>query len=224
MRAALFKQAILRALVLEEAQRFDPALASALASAKANSVVLLGLADTGMAWGEYSHEQLRIIASSAKAGRYAGPSVSAQATARQVAVAKVSKRISNSRLAKAGHALAVLAYGVELAVEFDESLTRQRFLAEVGHDVLLLQTLADARRLLEAGGADPALLDGLDAARAELASLSRSRLDQYAAAGAEAFTRSLPTLGLAIASYVGYGRGGLGGARSDRVSRRTSCV
>ena len=206
LRALLFKNAILRALALEDAQRFDPALASSLAAAKAHSVVLLGLADTGAAWVEYSHEQLRIIASSTKAFQHAGPSVSAQATARQAAAAKVSERISKSRLAKAGHALAVLAYGVELAVEFDESLTRQRFLAEVGHDVLLLETLANARQLLAAGGgADPALLDGLDAALEKLTALSQSRLRQYAAAGAQAFVRTLPTLGVAIASYVGTG-------------------
>ena len=59
LRALLFKNAILRALALEEAQRLDPALAASLAATKANSVVLLGLADTGCGLGRV---QLRTTA------------------------------------------------------------------------------------------------------------------------------------------------------------------
>ena len=114
----------------------------------------------------------------------------------------------------------MLAYGVELAVEFDESLTRQRFLAEMGQDVMLLQTLDDARRLLEAGDTDPALLDGLEAAQAELTTLSKSRLHQYAAAGAGGLHAIAADLRAGHRHLYGHGRGGLSRPRNHRVSRR----
>ena len=198
VRAAWFKQAVLRAVALEETRRFDGTLHSRLQKTAATSALLLGLADEMETQGTKIYEELRIISSSNKAIKYTG-------SAKGIAE-KVNRRVNKTRLAKAGHALGLLTYGVDLAVELDEGLDRNRFLAEVGRDVAILQRLHDVLVLMKAAGnADPAMIEGLQAAIDELAKLSKSRLRQYVQAGRAAFKQSLPTLGVFLVGYFGTG-------------------
>ena len=198
VRAAWFKQAVLRAVALEETRRFDGTLHSTLENTADTSALLLGLTDEIGTQGIEIYKELRIISSSNQAIKYTG---SAKGVAK-----KVHQRVSKTPLAKAGHSLGLLTYGVELAVEFNEGLDRNSFLAEVGRDVAILQRLHDVLVLMKAAGnADPAMIEGLQAAIDELAKLSKSRLRQYVQAGSAAFAQTLPTLGVLLVGYVSTG-------------------
>ena len=199
VRRALFKEAALRAVALDEAQRFDQTLDAALASSSGATAMLGATASVSSA-GLNTYEQLRIISDAAKAAEH-GSSTAGIAS-------KVSSRVSASGLGKAVEALGILAYGVELAMGFADAAARNRVLGQAAEDALVILALEDARRLLQATDADPAMIDGLQDAIAEVTTMSKSRLERFADAARKAVTGSVPTLVGLIASSVLKGASG----------------
>ena len=198
VRRKLYAEAALRAVTLDEAQRYDEALGAALSSSQLVAPALLGVTDAAASAGMDVYTELRIISGMQAAARAAAP-------AGDVA-AKVRNRVSRSGLGRSARALGVLAYGVGLVEGFSDAQARNRLLAEAASDVLVILGLENAQRLLAAAGSDPAMIGGLSDAAEELTEMSRSRLAQYAAAGRDALSDSaVPTLGLLAAGSVGSG-------------------
>ena len=195
VRRKLYARAALRAVTLEEAQRFDQTLAEDLASSRSGAVTLLGVTDAAASSGLNVYRELRTISSMQNAVQH-GASTAGIA-------GKVTQRVSASAVGRSVQALGVLAFAADLAKGFSESRARQRLLAAAAADALLIAGLEDARRLLEAKDADPAMVDGLSDAIEELTSVSQTRLEEYAQAGADALAGSLPALGAAVLTYGG---------------------
>ena len=192
-RRALFREAALRAVALDETRRFDETLDRSLRS-WSGAVAMLGAVDSVASAGLDIHSQLRVISGTQRAAQHLRSTAGI--------AGKVSSRVSQSGLGKAVNALGVLAYGVELTEGFRGELARARLLGEAAEDALLVLGLEDAQRLLEAANRDPAMVEGLGDAIAELTTMSRSRLREYGNAATGAVVGSLPTLGSMAAASV----------------------
>ena len=198
VRRKLYAAAALRAVALEEARRYDETLEGDLASWRSSAVTMLGVTDFAAATGLDVYTELRIISGMQKAKQHGASTVGI--------AAKVRKRVAASNLGKSVRALAVLAFAVDLAEGISESRLRQRLLAAAA-DAVLVSSLEDARRLLEAEDADPAMIEGLSDAIGQLTTMSQTRLEQYAETGADALAGSLPSLAALVATYY-LGTGG----------------
>ena len=184
-RRALFKEAALRAVALDEVRRFDENLDRALQSWP-GAAAMLGAVDSVASAGLDTSSQLRVISDTQRAAQHLRSTAGI--------AGKVSSRVSQSGLGRAVNALGVVAFGVELAEGFMSERARARLLGEAAEDALLVLGLEDARRLLEATNRDPAMVDGLGDAITELTTMSRSRLREFERAAAGARASSVRTL------------------------------
>ncbi len=200
-RRALFAEAALRAVALDESRRVDETLTERLAAWRSGAIALLGVSDAAASQGVDAYTQLRTISSTYKAAQHGG------ATAK--VASKVHSRVARSGLGKSTKALGVLAVGVELARGFADEQARNRLLAEAAGDALVVLGLENARRLLVASRADPAMVEGLEDALGQLTEMSRSRLARYKKTGTGALVGSVPMLGsmvvVGLASSPGAG-------------------
>ena len=192
-RRALFKEAALRAVALDEVRRFDENLDRALQS-WSGAAAMLGAVDSVASAGLDTYSQLRVISDTQRAAQHLRSTAGI--------AGKVSSRVSQSGLGRAVNALGIVAYGVELAEGFTSERARARLLGEAAEDALLVLGLEDARRLLEATNRDPTMVEGLGDAITELTTMSRSRLREYQRAAAGALASSVPTLGGMVAASV----------------------
>ena len=197
VRRKLYAAAALRAVTLQEAQRFDEMLSDDLAALQSGAVTMLGATDYVASGGLDLYTQLRIISGTQAAAAHG-------ASTADVA-AKVTQRVSATSLGKSVQALGVLAFAVNLAEEISESRARQRLLAAAAADALSIASLEDARRLLEGVNADPAMTEGLADAIGQLTAVSQTRLEEYAETAGEALAGSLPSLAGAVVAYLGTG-------------------
>ena len=196
VRRKLYAAAALRAVTLEEAQQFDEMLNDDLAALRSGAATMLGATNYVASSGLDVYTQLRIIA---------GKQAAAHGASTASVAAKVTQRVSASPLGKSVQALGVLAFAVDLAEGISDSRARQQLLAAAAADVLLVASLEDARRLLEAEDADPAMIDGLSDAIGQLTSVSQTRLEEYAETAGDALAGSLPSLAAAVVAFVGTG-------------------
>ena len=185
VRRALYKEAALRAVALDQARRFDERLEGALAS-WSGAAAMLGAVDSVASSGLDAHTQLRIIAGTRQAAQHLGRTGNI--------AGKVGSRVSRSGLGRAVNALGILGVGVELAQGVVDQGARNRLLGEAAEDALVVLGLEDARRLLRANSADRAMIDGLADAITEVRQMSRSRLERYKWAARSSFERSAPAL------------------------------
>ena len=197
VRRKLYEAAALRAVTLQEAQRFDEMLGDDLAALQSGAVTMLGATDYVASSGLDLYTQLRIISGMRAAAAHG-------ASTADVA-AKVSQRVSATTLGKSVQALGVLAFAVNLAEEIPESRARQRLLAAAAADALSIASLEDARRLLEVVNADPAMTEGLADAIRQLTAVSQTRLEEYAETAGDVVMGSLPSLAGAVVTYLGTG-------------------
>ena len=197
VRRKLYEAAVLRAVALEEALRFDERLAEDLASWQSGAVTMLGVSNAVASDGLTVYTEIRTISGIQSALQHG-------ASTADVA-AKVTNRISASNVAKSVQALGVLAFAVDLAQGVSESRARQKLLAAAAADALVILSLEDARSLLEVDGADPAMIDGIADAIGQLTSMSQSRLEEYATAGTDALAGSVPSLAGMTVAYLASG-------------------
>ena len=196
VRRKLYAAAALRAVTLQEAQRFDEMLIDDLAAFRSGAMTMLGATNYAASSGLNVYAQLRIIS---------GMQAAAHSASTAGVAAKVTQRISASTLGKSVRALGLLAFAVDLAEGVSETRARQRMLAAAAADVLSIASLEDARRLLEAANADPAMTEGLSDAIGQLTALSQTRLEEYSETAGDALAGSLPSLAGAVAAYLGTG-------------------
>ncbi len=176
VRRALYKEAALRAVGLDEARRFDETLGGSL-DWWSGAVAALGVVDTVVSTGVSISDQLSEISGTEQVAEGLG-------------------------LGKAANALGVLNYGLEVAEGIADGAARNRLLGEAAKDALLVASLEDARRLLRAENRDPAMIDGLADAIAELTTMSQSRFDRYKDATVGALLDSVDSLALLAGASV----------------------
>ena len=193
VRRALYKEAALRAVALDQARRFDEGLERALASWSGCGGDV-GSSELGNILGPGCDAQLRIIAGARQAAQHLGRTGNI--------AGKVASRVSRSGLGRAVNALGILGVGVELAQGVGDEATRNRLLGEAAEDALVVLGLEDARRLLRANNADRAMIDGLADAIAEVRRMSRSRLERYTRAATRSVARSAPALAGVVAGTL----------------------
>ena len=200
VRCALYKEAALRAVALDQARRFDERLERTLAS-WSGAAAMLGAVDSVASSGLDAHTQLRIIAGTRQAAQHLGRTGNI--------AGKVASRVSRSGLGRAVNALGILGVGVELAQGVVDQGARNRLLGEAAEDALVVLGLEDARRLLRANNADRAMIDGLADAIAEVGKMSQSRLERYKRAARSSFERSAPAMVGVVAGTLVSGGAGL---------------
>ena len=193
-REHFFREAILRAVTLEETLYLNPTLLDREANALDKSLQTLGLVDVGTTVGSSVYKYLRVVEDARKALEH-GQSVKPTDLAK-----KVGHRIHKSPLGKAGRALRVFNIALQLARDINEVKLQNRFLAEMAKDVLILKGLEDTLQLMEgAGDADPAMISGMKMAMDDLAIISEARLeDIQEQAISQGIIQNVPTLILAL--------------------------
>ena len=199
VRRALYKEAALRAVALDQARRFDDGLERALGSwSGTGTAAMLGAVNSVASSGLDAYTQLRIISDTRQAAEHLGRTGNI--------AGKVASRVSRSGLGRAVNALGVLGVGVDLARGVADEQARNRLLGEAAEDALVVLGLEDARRLLQAHNADRAMIEGLADAIEEVKRMSRSRLERYKRAAASTFAQSAPALvGVAAVALVSGG-------------------
>ena len=200
VRRALYKEAALRAIALDQARRFDEGLERSLASWR-GAAAMLGAVDSVASSGLDAYTQLRIISDTRQAAEHFGRTGNI--------AGKVASRVSRSGLGRAVNALGVLGVGVDLVQGVTDEKARNRLLGESAKDALLVLGLEDTRRLLQAHNADRAMIEGVADAIAEVKRMSRSRLERYKRSATRAFAGSAPALVGVVAGTLVSGGAGL---------------
>ena len=172
-RAHFYRDAVLRAVVLEQTVRLYPDL---LSDVLGNSLQLLGLANTGAKVGVSAYQHLRQVEDYRKALEHG------QAISKNELAKKVAHRIHKSPLGKSVRALGVLNVALELADNINDEIRQNALMAEMAKDVIILKGLEDTLLLMKGigGYTDPAMIDGMEMALDDLAVVSKDRLKAVA--------------------------------------------
>lgn len=194
-RAHFYRDAVLRAVVLEETGRLYPdLLPDAIDHSLDGSLQLLGLANIGAKVGGSAYQHLRQVEDYRKALEH-GQIVSKNELAK-----KVAHRIHKGPFGKSVRALGVLSAVLELADNINDEIRRNSLMAEMAKDIIILKGLEDTLLLMEQVGGlkDPAMIDGMKMALDDLTVISKDRLT----AVAKGIGKTTPTLIRVLAPQV----------------------
>ena len=173
-RRKLYAEAVLRAIVLQEAQRYDEGLGAALRSRRPSATALVGVANAAVSGG------LDLYGSVAP---------------------NLPGRVPSS-VARSVRVLGLLAVAAEFADRSGDARSRNEAWAAAVDDALTITSIEHAQRLLTRTGGDPAMIGGLSDAADVLEEKSRMRFEAAPSARREAFAGTLPTLGMLVAGSV----------------------
>ena len=191
LRAAVYSEAVLSALAAEQLTRLEPEAAggisnrdllTSLAGVTAQGATVIGTAND-------ISESIRAI----EAARAAGDASAGVGI--------------NTPLGRGASALGPVALAASLVDEFEHGADGAAFLGEAVRDARIAGALVDLEAVIRASpGYDPAMLAGVQDARARLVSLSESRLRRMAEAGRNAFDANQETIAaLALAKIASGG-------------------